>query len=88
MVVGVYSDGSLTDETLLFTRTVASLAPASSTQLAEQVQGPLLCGLYVAAGPFYAQDETNRANNLAAVMPTGGICVQEHIYLPLVLRSM
>ncbi len=87
VTVAVYGDCLLSDETLLFTRTVASLAPAGAVQVTGQVDGPLACGLYVLADPFYTQNETSRVNNLASVMPLGGVCARHRVYLPLVLRA-
>jgi PKD repeat protein len=74
VTVGFYRRGELDPASLLFTRTVPALSPASEAVITGQVGGPLGCGVYMLADPGRTLTETTRANNLAAVLVEGGRC--------------
>ncbi len=85
VMVGFYGSESLDEGTLLFTRTIPTLAPANSELLNGQVDGPLNSGIYVLVDPAWSLIETTRANNLVAV-PAGEGHNNPNVYLPLILK--
>ncbi|RMH46372.1 MAG: hypothetical protein D6694_03645, partial [Gammaproteobacteria bacterium] len=90
VVVNFYDNWTLDGSALLFTQTVASLAPGEAVRLTGQAAGPLTCGVYVQANPDRSLAEVNYANNLAAVTGPDSPCParrQTYLYLPLILKN-
>ncbi len=88
VTVGFYNSPSLSEQTLLFTRTIDTLPAGGFAQVAGQVAGPLDCGVFALVNPDGTVTEANRANNLGAIISPGGQCgIYNRIFLPLLMKS-